>query len=532
MSRREKIVAGTGIAVLLVAIGIVIAGARLSHRIEPYIRQRAEDYLRTRFNADVQIGALRITLPRLSPLRMVFTKGKGTVAAVEGENIVMRTRGAGDRPPLFRIQKFVTGINIGNLFDTTVHVPVVAVTGLEINIPPREQKAGTPSAPDTADKDDGPPKVVIDRVEIKSATLYMLPRDTGKRPLRFDIHDLRLQSAGPGVAMKYDAMLTNPKPPGEIHSVGGFGPWNAGDPGDTQLAGDFTFDHADLGVFQGVAGILSSTGRFEGQLDSITARGEAYVPDFRLKRSGNSVPLRTQYEVLVDGTNGDTTLKPVKATLGGTHFTTSGVVFKHEGDKHRSIHLNVDMPQGRMTDILRLAMKGAPFMEGRLNLKTALELPNLDGKVIDKLRLDGKFDITGAHFLKSTIQDQIDGLSRRGRGQPQNQEIDEVVSRMQGDFKLDGSVITFGQLTFGVSGADVHLAGSYALDDDVLDFHGALRLQAKVSQTQTGWKHWVLKPVDPFLSNHGAGTYLKIQVVGSSKAPKFGRDKGPSEQRP
>ena len=184
MSRREKIVAGTGAVVLIVAIGLLIAGATLSRRIEPYIRQRAEDYLRTRFNADVQIGALRIRVPSLSPLGMYFTKGKGTVAAVEGDNIVMRLRGGGDRPPLFRIQKFVTGIDIGNLFDPTVHVPIVTVTGLELNIPPREKKRGTDS-PDTPDKDGGPPKVIIDRVEMKSATLFMLPRDTSKKPLRY-----------------------------------------------------------------------------------------------------------------------------------------------------------------------------------------------------------------------------------------------------------------------------------------------------------------------------------------------------------
>jgi len=47
-------------------------------------------------------------------------------------------------------------------------------------------------------------------------------------------------------------------------------------------------------------------------------------------------------------------------------------------------------------------------------------------------------------------------------------------------------------------------------------------LQAKVSQTMTGWKHWLLKPVDPFFAKNGAGTFLKIKVVGSSKAPKFG----------
>jgi len=524
MSRREKIVAGVGVAALVVVVGLLIAGMSYSRKIEPYIRQRAQDYLRTRFKADVEIGRLRVSIPRLSPLRMLFTKGKGTIAAIEGENIVLRRQNHGDQPPLFRMQKFSTGINIGNLFDSPVHVPAVSITGLEINVPPKEPRPATPQTKNPEPGEDQT-KVIIDRVEIKNAKLFMLPRDRSKQPLEFNIHDLHLQSAGKDVPMKYDALLRNPKPPGEIHSTGSFGPWHSDEPGDTPLGGDYTFDHADLGIFNGIAGILQSKGRFEGELDSITARGEAYVPDFRLKRSGNRVPLRTEFEVLVDGTNGNTTLKPVKATLGSTHFTTSGVVFKHEGDKHRQIHLNVNMPAGRMTDILRLAMKDAPFMEGVLNLKTALELPNLDGKVKDKLRLDGRFDITGGHFLKSTIQDQIDSLSRRGQGQPANDQIDEVISRMQGAFKLDENIITFRDLTFGVSGADVALNGSYAMDADVLDFHGALALKAKVSQTQTGWKHWLLKPVDPFFAKNGAGTYLKIQVVGSSKAPKFGRDK-------
>ena len=56
-------------------------------------------------------------------------------------------------------------------------------------------------------------------------------------------------------------------------------------------------------------------------------RAEAGLPDFRLKRSGQRVPLHTRFEVMVDGTNGNTTLKPVVATLGSTHFTTSGAVF-------------------------------------------------------------------------------------------------------------------------------------------------------------------------------------------------------------
>ena len=57
------------------------------------------------------------------------------------------------------------------------------------------------------------------------------------------------------------------------------------------------------------------------------------------------------------------------------------------------------------------------------------------------------------------------------------------------------------------------------------DFHGTLRLDAKVSETMTGWKRWVLKPVDPFFSKQGAGTLIHIQIAGTSKEPKFGREK-------
>ena len=528
MSRRKKYAAGLGAAVIVVLTGLIVAGSILSRRIEPYIRQQAEQYLRARFHADVRIASLHVRLPKLSPLRMLFTRGRGTMATVEGESIVMRLRDRPDAPPLFGVRKFVTGIDLGALGDSAQHVSVT-ITGLEITIPPKGERPDPisgKSAADAAGSDAGAKtSVVLDHVDVKNATLVILPKDSAKKPLRFDIHDLQLQSAGSGGAMRYACALTNPRPPGEIHSSGSFGPWNSGEPGDTPLHGDYTFEHADLGVFAAIAGILRSTGSFEGDLDSITARGEAYVPDFRLKRSGNHVPLRTKFEVLVDGTNGNTILKPVDATLGSTHFTTSGAVFKHEGDSHRSIKLDVNMPRGRMRDVLRLAMKGDPFMEGTLNLKTKLEIPPLEGKVKDKLRLDGRFDITEARFLKSTIQSQIDSLSRRGQGQPQNLEIDEVVSRMTGNFQLESGVTIFRELTFGVPGADVQLEGSYDLNADVLDFHGGLKLQAKISQMVTGWKRWLLKPIDPFFSKNGAGTYLRIQVVGNSKAPKFGLDR-------
>jgi hypothetical protein len=228
----------------------------------------------------------------------------------------------------------------------------------------------------------------------------------------------------------------------------------------------------------------------------------------------------------VDGTNGNTILKPVQAKLGSTRFTTSGGVIKHERDTRRTVSLNVTMPDGNLRDLLRLANKGHPLMAGRISLKTSIDVPPLSGKVREKLILDGRFEVLEGKFLRATIQDEIDRLSRRGQGAPKNEAINQVLSAMSGEFRLDNEVLTFRSLSFRVPGAHVDLAGAYDLDADSLDMRGSLRLAAKVSQTMSGWKRWVLKPVDPFFSKKGAGTFLRIKVEGSSKQPKFGLDRG------
>src|ERR1700681_4099751 len=102
--------------------------------------------------------------------------------------------------------------------------------------------------------------------------------------------------------MRYDATLKNAMPPGEIQSKGTFGPWAATEPGNTPLSGAYDFKDANLGVFDGIAGILHSTGQFGGSLDSISVQGQATVPNFSLKSAGNAVPLSTRFDVLVDGT--------------------------------------------------------------------------------------------------------------------------------------------------------------------------------------------------------------------------------------
>ena len=515
-----------GIAALLgvATVGAFIAASMIAKRFEPMIRDQAMRYLSDRFHSKVEISALRINLPKMSTLQILLRHGRGAMVGVEGEGVSMHFGGKSDLPPLFQIKKLFFIVDLGVLTQSRKTVEFASLDGVEINIPPKGEAPDVELSKGLGTDKTGELNVLIKDAQFDNALLVIHPQDQTKPPLRFAIEHLRMKSVGVDSAMKYQATMTIPKPPGTLHSDGSFGPWNASEPGDTPLVGDYIFDNADLGIFHAIAGTLRSTGKFDGTLDSVRARGEASVPNFRLKAVGNAVPLSTRFEVLVDGTNGNTVLKPVIARLGRTNFTTTGAVIKHENQALRSISLKVLMPHGDMRDLLRLATKGEPFMEGVINLRSRIDIPPLTRPVKDKLGLDGEFEISDAKFLRSSIQDQIDQLSRRGQGQPKNQEIDQVVSNMKGSFRLEDQLMTFRSLSFDVPGASVEIAGDYNLGNDVIDFHGALKLDAKVSQTMTGWKRWVLKPADPFFSKHGAGTYLRIKVDGTSKQPKFGLD--------
>ena len=532
MTRRtKKWLAGIGAAVAAMFVAMLVTGYVLARRVEPFIREQVIAYLQDRFDSEVDIAALRVRMRRASLVETLLNRGHGLIATVEGDGVQLRHRGRRDLPPMFAMKQFRFDVELRTLLDRTKVLHLVTVDGMEINVPPKGQRPDLGSGSDqniasTQDAAaDTTSNVLLEQVVITNATLAILPSNSKKFPLRFDIHRVRLESAGQHVAMKYEAALTNAKPRGEVQSSGTLGPWVADEPGDSHLAGVYRFTNADLGVFSGIAGMLESSGQFEGTLSSVNVKGQATVPDFRLKDVGNPVRLQTRFEVRVDGTSGDTILKPVNGSLGATSFRTSGGIIRHESDLRRTISLNVSMPSGNIQDLLSLAMKGTPFMRGKISLNTKIDIPPLTGSVREKLLLDGQFQLSQARFLKSTVQDQIDTLSRRGRGQPGNTDISGVVSVMAGKFTLANEMVTFQSLSFAVPGSGVDLSGTYDLDRDTLDFHGTLRLQAKVSETMTGWKRWVLKPIDPFFSKQGAGTLLRIQVVGTSKEPKFGRDR-------
>ncbi len=533
MSRKLKWPIWIGAVTVVLLLGLYASGWWISRRIDPFVREKTHAYLERRFESRVELKSMSVSLPVKSPLSMLLNRGRGAKVHVRIQGLALHHLSVVDRPPLLRVASVRAEVDLESLWGATTKVGPVELNGLEITIPPKEERprfgknaeGGTRSAVPAEDKQ-GPPQVLIDAIRADRARLTILPRDPSKAPLIFDIHHLLMHSAGLGVPLRYTATLTNAKPPGQVQSTGSFGPWDATEPSATPLSGDYDFLDADLGVFKGIAGTLTSKGKFKGKLSEFEVEGETRTPNFRLKACGNPVPLTTQFRALVDGTNGNTLLQPLDAILGSSSFRVQGGIVRNVDEKGKTVDLDVRLVRGSIEDLLRIAMKDKnPFLRGSVALKMKFILPPGRGEIADRLNIAGTFALNDAHFTTPAIRGKLDELSRRGQGQPKNLEISEVPARLAGDFRLANGKIDFPRVGFSVPGAIVALKGIYDFNTEMLDFRGSLKLEATVSQTQSGWKRWALKPADRFFSKEGAGTYLPIAITGPASSPKFGRDR-------
>ena len=525
--------------VVLAGAGLLIAAEYVVHNAEPILRKRIVETLSARFDSPVALDRVDISL-----LKGIEVEGTGLRIPFLGAG------GGAPRYPLIAVQHFAFRTTLRGLLRQPTRVAEVQVEGMELHIPPADDRKRMFANKAEIQRDDSgiKPKIaiVVSELRCTDVTLFLESGKPGKVPLEFDIATLNLHDVGRNQAMVYDAQLTNPKPKGFIHAVGHFGPWGAGkqavgepaDPGQTPLDGDYTFDHADLNSIKGIGGMLSSTGHFGGVLDRIAIDGVTDVPNFSLDISNHELPLHTQFHAVVDGTSGDTFLQPVQARLAGSEFTVSGKVVKVDHVGH-DIQLDVDIPRGRMQDFLRLAVKtNPPLMNGALAMKARLHIPPGDVRVPAKLSMAGAFHLTEVRFNNPKWQDRIDGLSARAQGKPKevaqvsSDRETQVHSQLAANFTMGRGVMQVTNVKYAIPGALVLLNGVYSMDGRLFEFKGHVRTDATASQMVSGWKGWLLKPLDPFLKKNGAGLELPIEVSGTEGDLHFGLATHGTDQTP
>jgi hypothetical protein len=514
------------------AIAAVAAGVALK-RAEPFLRERIVEELEERFHARVELDSFHVSL-----VNGLWAEGRG-LRIWPPAHVASVAVPQGQGEPLIRLEEFRFHTSLELKLGKPIHISLVELKGLSVHIPPRShfehgKAAGNAAKPRGAIS--GLVRFEVDRMECTGAELVMETDKPGKLPLEFQIARFTVTDIAAGGKLGFDAELTNPKPLGTIHTTGSFGPWNGADIGESPLEGDYRFEHADLGVFKGIAGILSSTGHYEGTLRDLVVDGETETPDFRLTHFGAAQPLTTRFHARVDGTNGDTWLEPVDATLGQSHFTAQGQIVRvpgvvAEGAQQYTGHdiaLTVNVDKARIEDFARLACRtGESLLTGNITMKATLHIPPGKAVVDDRMKLKGSFALEEARFTSDKIQGRIAELSLRGQGRPDDLKSTDpasILSEIQGRIQMAGGVITLPALEYTVPGAQIQLAGTYRLSDGALNFTGTAKMESSISKMVGGWKGMLLAPADHLFKRDGAGAEVPIHIEGTREEPKFGID--------
>jgi len=517
---RNRWLAAVAIFLGLFLIAFFLTAEYVAHHIGPMLRSSVVTTLSNRFHSPVELDSLDVSVAtglkvEGRGLRIFYLAGPTQPDLKQKQGL--------PAPPMLSVNHFIFHTSLHSLLHLKADIARVDIDGMDLHIPPHSG----PHMPHIT-APDSRIKITVAKIFCKNVNLVIENANPAKDSLSFAIQDLKLTDVGAGGPMLYDAFLINPKPVGAIHATGRFGPWHSDDPRSTAVDGHYTFTNADLGTIKGIGGTLSSTGDYAGRLDHITIDGTTTTPNFSLDISDHPVPLETTFHAYVDGTNGDTTLAPVTATLLHSHFTAQGTIVGIHGKGH-DINLTVNMPRGRIEDLLQLAMKSSPpIMRGNVTLNAKLHIPPGDVRVAQKIQLAGTVHIQSVEFTNAQLQDRIDSLSMRAQGHPDDSKAagsdlkPEVASQMTVDFSLGNALLLVPSLHYEVPGGAAQLHGAYLVNGGAYRFLGHISTAATASQMVTGWKSALLAPFDPLFRKHGRGLELPVSISGIKNDVHFG----------
>ncbi len=429
------------------------------------------------------------------------------------EGVVFR-HGSHPEKPIITIDRLIIQGSYAGILQS--RVSRVTAEGMHIFVP----ALGTGEALHTT-----PATISVDEIVANGATVEFAYNDAGKAPLRFDVHEALLRNVIPERPFNYELKVHNPEPPGEIAVQGKFGNWKRGDAGETPISGEYTFEHADLSVYHGVAGLLSSKGKFEGKLGHIDIDGKTDIPDFEVKMGGHPTHLTTVFSAYVDAIHGDTYLKQVTVDFWKTRLIAEGSVAKSPEGKGKTAAINFRSSNARIDDLLHLFVKASrPPMSGKTTLRARVEIPPGDEAFIKKIKLRGSFGIEAGKFSETSTQEGVNKLSAGAQGEKDTADPETVLTDLTGQVNVRNGISTFTDLSFGVPGASARMHGTYDLLNYKIDLRGQMQVDTKISNTETGTKAFLLKAMEPFFKKKKKGEVVPVKISGTYDHPSYGLD--------
>jgi hypothetical protein len=83
-----------------------------------------------------------------------------------------------------------------------MHVGAVQVTGLQINIPPREMRE---QAPEKTKEHKGKIHIIVDEIFVDRSRLTLGTSNPDQDPKDFELRRMKLHNVGPNAPWRYDA---------------------------------------------------------------------------------------------------------------------------------------------------------------------------------------------------------------------------------------------------------------------------------------------------------------------------------------
>ncbi len=467
---------------------------------------------------------------QLSSFRQTYFPHPGCVA----DGVTVRRDGNQASPPFITIQRLTI---VGSYHGLLTHsIQQVRAEGMHVMVTMSPGGSGVfASAPPAISTPSG---ISIGEIVADGAQVEITPGQPDQEPLIFPIQKLSLHSISGGRPLSFSAALKIPEPPGDLSITGQFGPWKSGDGGHTPLSGSYTLQHADLGVFPGIAGTVSAAGKFDGVLQHVNVSGTTDTPDFMLTRNGHPVHLTTRFQALVDGLNGDVELQPVVAHWGRTTIVAKSDVESQSEAHGKTVVMTAYATHARTEDLLRLFTRDTPPpMTGDIVFRAKVTVPPEQRPFLDRLRLQGDFGIVGGQYTNFQTQKDVDFLSARARGEADKVEDEQekeekngnynydpgrVLSNVKGHVVLRDATANLTNVSFDVPGASAVVSGTYNLKSEKVDLHGPVRLDAPLSQATTGVKSFLLKIVQPLVhKKKQKGSTVEVKVAGTYHDPSF-----------
>lgn len=364
----------------------------------------------------------------------------------------------------------------------------------------------------------------VSKLVAEDGVIEIVSSDPGHRPFRLDIHNLLLTDIG-GSHSSFRVAARAAQPPADFLAEGRLGRVVRNTAKTAPVSGRYTVSNADLSVYGGISGHLSSSGKIGGTLGRIEWDGTAETPDFEVAGTGHREPLESAYTVILDTSDATADLRNIRASFGHSTVLADGKVSEDASHRGKTLHLAARMEQGRIDDLLWLVSEQArPGMTGNIRFHASIELPPAPPEFLRRLILRGNVEITRALFTNPKTQDPLNYLSESAEGMDKRQEradnrqipgvIRGVVNDSDGRARLTN-------VHYSLPGVNATLEGNFNLVSKAIDFKGVLATEGKLGDGATGFKSAFLKIARPFLAirHHGKTTTALFTIRGSSNHP-------------